>query len=182
MRDDDEESAIDNNNIASTPPKPKPVCDEDRHVTYTGEQHVETESTKHNADKAVSCNSTATIETPRPDDVRPQVRENSNGEGFQVLIETESWRTAKNWKSDSCSSEIRSDRGKRGISHGLPSFISFACLQCSTYVFTSFPLLVRLLPRSWFKNLFMAFSRGSSRLMWVTTPDYVTREGRRSVF
>lgn len=145
MRDDEGESEIDNNNIASTPPKLKPVFDEDRHITYTGE-HVETESTKHNADKAVSCNSTATIETSRPDDFRQQVRENSDGEDYQVLIETESWRTAKNWRSNSCSSAIRSDRGKHEISQLLS--------RSSIFYFSAFnvlhtcSLLFRFSPRT----------------------------------
>lgn len=89
----------------------KPVL-EDRQATHTGE-NVERESTKHNADKAVSCNSTATDERSQQKlhkscDKTSFGDQFNSGEDYQVVLETESWRTAKNWRSVG----TRTDQGK----------------------------------------------------------------------
>jgi hypothetical protein len=166
--EDDEESAIENNNnFNETPPQRKPVSNEDRHITCDATHTAESESTKQNADKAVSCNPTATDERSRQQDFDQQSRESSEKNSFagqfdgaecQILIETESWRTAKNWKSDSRSSEIRTSQGNC-FSHGLPSFF-FAGFVQMFYIRVQFSFsvpsraLAILSPRSWFKNLF----------------------------
>jgi hypothetical protein len=106
-----EESAK-NNNSSTTTSELKPVSNEDRR-THTDERHVETESTKHDADK-VSCVSTATIARSQPEKLTTSSSDKSEqieSENYRVLVETESWRTAKNWKSDSKSSSIRTDQG-----------------------------------------------------------------------
>lgn len=127
MSDDEESQPVENNNKVdvATPSNQKPVFNEDRHIlsdttTSHTDKHVETESTKHNADKAVSCSSTATNERSRSEDFQQKSRESSDnkisfddqsafdGEECRVLIETESWRTAKNWKS---STAARTDQG-----------------------------------------------------------------------
>lgn len=122
---DEEESAKNNNNAKAATPshqQQKPVFDEDRQITFgsathTGEQ-VETESTKHNADKAVSCNSAVTVETSRKENFQPAPRESSDkseaidgDDNIRICIETESWRTAKNWNCDTSSAAIRTDQG-----------------------------------------------------------------------
>jgi hypothetical protein len=108
--------------ITLTQLQTKPVYNDDRHgATHT--INNDQKSTKHNADKAVvSCNSTATSERSRkasssPDNLRFE-------EDYRVNIETESWRIAKNWKSDSesCECELnKSDRGK--VSRCSPSLL-----------------------------------------------------------
>lgn len=166
--EDDEESAIENNNnFNETPPQWKPVSNEDRHITCDATHTAESESTKQNADKAVSCNPTATDERSRQQDFDQQSRESSEKNSFagqfdgaecQILIETESWRTAKNWKSDSRSSEIRTSQGNC-FSHGLPSFFfrwfrSNVLHTCSVLFLCAFSCFGYSRPRSWFKNLF----------------------------
>lgn len=131
---DDEESAINKSVSDNIHSKSKPVSDEDRRdATHTTEP---TESTKHNADK-VSCNLTASEETSRQQYFHQQSLESSDknksfdGEEYQIVIQTQSWRTAKNWKS----SAIAEDQGILQLATSAPSLIS---LQCSQYVFSSF--------------------------------------------
>lgn len=130
----DLEETENNNNSDATPSKPKPVFNDDRQITYrethTNERTVETESTKHNADKAVSCNSTATLETSQQEDFPQESRESSDktavdGGDYRIFIETESWRTAKNWKSEA----NRTDQGNYGgeRANGRSSIFYFAC-------------------------------------------------------
>jgi hypothetical protein len=121
-----------NNNSSTTTSEKKPVSNEDRRTHTNDEQHVETESTKHNADK-VSCNSIVTIARSQKEEI-PKCDNKAESENYRVLVETESWRTAKNWKSDSKSSSIRTDQGNyiAFLSHGLPS------LMFSFDVFSSF--------------------------------------------
>lgn len=90
---DDEESPINKNNFEPIPIPVdlKPVSNVEDPATHTNE-NVETESTKHNADKAVSFNSTATDETSQGD-CQEQSRESSekiavNAEDYQKLIES----------------------------------------------------------------------------------------------
>lgn len=108
-----------NDSDATTQPNLKPVL-EDRHDTYeathTGES-VERESTKHNADRANSCNSTATDERSQQKSCKSCDKTSigdqfESGDDYQVVLETESWRTAKNWRSTGTST----DRGKSPIS------------------------------------------------------------------
>lgn len=164
LRDDEESATENNNNFNETPPQPKPVPNEDRHVTCDATHTAEAESTKQNADKAISCNPTATDKRSRQEGFEKQLRESSEKKTFsgqfdgaecQILIETESWRTAKNWNSDSKSSEIRTSQGN----YRSRTSIFFFSLPLSNVLHTcsvlfSFPLAI---PRSWFKNLFMAF-------------------------
>lgn len=137
MRDDDE-LAINKSDSDSTQPKVKPVLDENRRETHTNAR-CETESTKHNADKAISCNSTATSETSRQQDFEQQSCESSDknrqfdGRECQVLIETQSWRTAKNWKG----SEAAEERGA-SISHQLSIFNFASMFSIRVQFFSSF--------------------------------------------
>lgn len=119
----------------------QPVLDEDRHeTTHTSALH-ETESTKHNADKAVSYNSTATDETSRSKEFQQQSQDSSdrnqqfNGEDYRIILETQSWRTAKNWTSSAAAEAS----GKSQLVSSSPSLIS---LRCSLYVFSSFPFFL----------------------------------------
>lgn len=119
------DSAKNNNSATNTDAYQKPVSNEDRRTHTNSEHDVETESTKHNADK-VSCSSTATIarslqkESTLTSSDKGDSFENEN---YRVLVDTESWNTAKNWKSDSKSSSIRTDQGN--YSHGLPSLMFY---------------------------------------------------------
>jgi hypothetical protein len=152
---EDEESAIENNNNSkeTPPPQRKPVSNEDRHVTCDATHTAESESTKQNADKAVSCNPTATDERSCPKDFDQQSRESSekisftgqfDGAECQILIETESWRTAKNWNSDSRSSEIRTSQGNCSLTDFHLFFLAVS-FKCSTYVFSSLSLCLLVL-------------------------------------
>lgn len=117
-----------NNNSSTNTDEKKPVSNEDRRTHTNSEHDVETtESTKHNADK-VSCSSTATIARSRQEESESKSSDNVC-ENYRVLVETESWRTAKNWKSDQNSFTLRVDQGNYPFpilfSHGLPSLMFY---------------------------------------------------------
>lgn len=151
------DSAKNNNSATNTDAYQKPVSNEDRRTHTNSEHDVETESTKHNADK-VSCSSTATIARSRQEEstlTSSDKNESFEKKNYQVLVETESWRTAKNWKSGSKSSSIRTDQGN--YSHGLPSLMFY--IRRVQFFNVS---------RSRFKNLFLvAFEM---LFLWVTSP------------
>lgn len=154
---------ITNNNSSTTTSEKKPVSNEDRR-THTSEHHVETESTKHNADK-VSCSLNATVERSRQEESQTQSADNES-ENYRVLVETESWRTAKNWKSDSKSSSIRADQGNYRSLLSRSSIFNVLHSTCSVLFNVS-----RAVQEPVSGTIFFA-----PTLMWVTKCCFVTSQ------
>ncbi|CRK93999.1 CLUMA_CG007525, isoform A [Clunio marinus] len=116
-KEEDEESAKNMEKSNLTLSKSKPVSNDDRLVTcesttHTNKQDGEAESTKHNADKAVSCNSTATNEASNRADFQQQfdISFDKNHFGEQIINEDYQLELSSEDSENQKSSEIRTNR------------------------------------------------------------------------